>query len=152
MAIDYFTKWVEVEPLATITSKRVLDFMVKSITCRFGLPKNIVSDNGTQFNSELFTKFCEKYEVIKCFSLVVYPMANGQVEAVNKTLKESLKKRFEDGKGLCLEQLPQVLWAYKTSHCTSTEHTPISLTSGSEEMLLVKTLVALHRQRNFNHE
>ena len=47
VAIDYFTKWVEAEPLATITSKRVLDFVVKNIICRFGLPKKIVSDNGT---------------------------------------------------------------------------------------------------------
>ena len=42
VAIDYFTKWVEAEPLATITSKNVLDFVVKNIVCRFGLPKNIV--------------------------------------------------------------------------------------------------------------
>ena len=47
VAIDYFTKWAEAEPLATITSKKVLDFVVKSIICRFGLPKKIVSDNGT---------------------------------------------------------------------------------------------------------
>ena len=46
VAIDYFTKRAEAEPLATITSKRVLDFVVKSIICRFGLPKKIVSDNG----------------------------------------------------------------------------------------------------------
>ena len=47
VAIDYFTKWAEAEPLATITSKKVLDFVVKSIIYRFGLPKKIVSDNGT---------------------------------------------------------------------------------------------------------
>ena len=38
LAVDYFTKWAEVEPLATITSKIVLDFVVKNIICRFGLP------------------------------------------------------------------------------------------------------------------
>ena len=47
VAIDYFTKWVKVEPLATITSKRFMDFFVKNIICCFGLPKKIVSDNGT---------------------------------------------------------------------------------------------------------
>ena len=47
VAIDYFTKWVEAEPLVTTTSKRVLDFVVKNIECRFGIPKKIVSDNRT---------------------------------------------------------------------------------------------------------
>ena len=111
VAIDYFTKWVKVEPLATITSKRVLDFMVKNIVCQFGLPKKIVLDNRMQFDSDLFTDFCEKYGITKSFSSVSYPQANGQVDAVNKTLKASLKKRLDEAKGLWLKQLSQVLWA-----------------------------------------
>ena len=47
VAVDYFTKWTEAELLATITSKKVLDFMVKNIVCRYGMPRKIVSDNGT---------------------------------------------------------------------------------------------------------
>ena len=47
VAVDYFTKWTEAEPLASITTKKVLDFVVKNIICRFGLPANIISDNGT---------------------------------------------------------------------------------------------------------
>ena len=66
VAIDYFTKWAEAEPLATITSKRVLEFFVKIIICRFGLPKKIVSNSGTQFD------FCEKYGITKSFSSVAY--------------------------------------------------------------------------------
>ena len=46
VAVDYFTKWVEAEPLAAITSKKSLDFVIKSIICRYGLPLKIVSDNG----------------------------------------------------------------------------------------------------------
>ena len=103
VAIDYFTKWVEAEPLATITSKRVLDFVVKNIIYQFGLPKKIVSDNVTQFDSDLFTDFCERYDIAKSFLSVAYPQANGQVKAVNKTLKASLKKRLDEAKGLWLE-------------------------------------------------
>ena len=57
VAVDYFTKWAEAEPLATITTKKVLDFVIKNIVCRYGLPRKIVSDNGTQFDSDLFTNF-----------------------------------------------------------------------------------------------
>lgn len=65
VTVDYFTKWVEVEPLVSITTKKVLDFVVKNIICRFGLPAKIVSDNGTQFDSDVFTKFCKRHGIQK---------------------------------------------------------------------------------------
>ncbi|KAL0448801.1 UNVERIFIED_CONTAM: hypothetical protein Slati_1436500 [Sesamum latifolium] len=49
VAIDYFTKWVEAEPLARITEGEVMKFIWKNIVCRFGIPKEIISDNGRQF-------------------------------------------------------------------------------------------------------
>ena len=67
-----------------------------------------------QFDSKLFTQFYEKNVIIKSFSSVAHPQANGQVEAVNKTLKSSIKKRLEEVKGRWPEELPQVLWAYRT--------------------------------------
>ena len=77
VVVDYFTKWTEAEPLATITSKKVLDFVVKNIIYRFGLPQKIVSDNGTLFDSQLFTDLCAKQGIIKIFSGVSHPQANG---------------------------------------------------------------------------
>ena len=106
VAVDYFTKWTKAEPLATITSKKILDFVVKSIMCRYGVPRKIVSDNGTQFDCDLFTNFCDENGIIKSFSSVAHPQANGQVEAVNKTLKSSLKKKLEEAKGRWPEELP----------------------------------------------
>ena len=49
LAINYLTEWTEVEPLASITAKKSLDFVVKNIVCRYGIPRKIVSDNGTRF-------------------------------------------------------------------------------------------------------
>ena len=46
VGINYFTKWVEAEALATITEKNVRSFIWKSIICRFGIPRVLVSDNG----------------------------------------------------------------------------------------------------------
>ena len=46
VAINYFTKWVKVEALATITEARIRNFVWKSIICRFGIPRMIISDNG----------------------------------------------------------------------------------------------------------
>ncbi len=46
VAIDYFTKWVEAEPLATITEKNMQRFVWKAVICRFGIPRVLVCDNG----------------------------------------------------------------------------------------------------------
>ncbi|GJV61548.1 reverse transcriptase domain-containing protein [Tanacetum coccineum] len=49
VAIDYFTKWIEAKPVATITGSQVKKFAWDNIVCRFGLPGEIISDNGKQF-------------------------------------------------------------------------------------------------------
>ncbi|KAL0449406.1 UNVERIFIED_CONTAM: hypothetical protein Slati_1497000 [Sesamum latifolium] len=51
VAIDYFTKWVEAEPLARITEAKVMKFIWKNIICHFGLPQELISDNDRQFQS-----------------------------------------------------------------------------------------------------
>ena len=57
VAIDYFIKWVEVEPVATIIEAKVTSFVWKNIICRFGVPRIIISDNGKQFDNPKFQKF-----------------------------------------------------------------------------------------------
>ena len=51
VGIDYFTKWVEAEPLATITEKSIRTFVWRNIICRYGIPRVLVSDNGKQFDN-----------------------------------------------------------------------------------------------------
>ena len=59
IAIDYFTKWVEVEPVATITEAKIRSFIWKNIVCRFGIPNTIISNNGKRFDNSMFRKFCQ---------------------------------------------------------------------------------------------
>ncbi|KAL0381941.1 UNVERIFIED_CONTAM: Polyprotein P3 [Sesamum latifolium] len=54
VAVDYFTKWVEAEPLARITEGEVMKFIWKNIICRFGIPREIISDNGRQFQGQRY--------------------------------------------------------------------------------------------------
>ena len=51
VVVDYYTKWVEAEPLGKVTTKCVKNFLMKNIYCRFGVPETIVTDNRTQFNN-----------------------------------------------------------------------------------------------------
>ncbi|GJX60221.1 reverse transcriptase domain-containing protein [Tanacetum coccineum] len=54
VVIDYFTKWIEAKPLATITRNQIKKFVWENIVCRFGLPGEIISDNGKQFQDNPF--------------------------------------------------------------------------------------------------
>ena len=58
VAIEYFTKWIEAEPIAQITAHKIQDFVWKNIVCRFDGPRRLVSDNGTQFVSQQLGKLC----------------------------------------------------------------------------------------------
>ena len=58
VGIDYFTKWVEAEALATITEKNMRSFVWRSIICRFGIPRVLISNNGKQFDNDFFWDFC----------------------------------------------------------------------------------------------
>ena len=58
VGIDYFTKWVEVKTLATITEKSIRSFVWRNIICKYGIPRMLVSDNGKQFDNSAFRDFC----------------------------------------------------------------------------------------------
>ena len=83
MDIDYFTKWVEAEALATIMEKNMRSFVWKSIICRFGIPRVLVSDNRKQFNNDSFQDFCSQLGIRNHYSSPAHPQANGQVEVTN---------------------------------------------------------------------
>uniref|UniRef100_A0A2N9ED03 Integrase catalytic domain-containing protein n=1 Tax=Fagus sylvatica TaxID=28930 RepID=A0A2N9ED03_FAGSY len=97
VATDYFTKWVEAEPLVHITDADSKRFVWKNIITRFGIPRVLVSDNGSQFTSGPFREFCEQYGIRNHFSTPAYPQANGQAESSNKTLLDGIKKRLREG-------------------------------------------------------
>ena len=83
---------------------------------------------------------------MKSFLVVVHPQSNGQVKAVNKTLKHNLKTKLESHKGAWPEELPHVLWAYRTKVRTSTGETPFSMAFGAEAMVPVEVGMSSHRR------
>ena len=69
----------------------------------------LISDNGLQFDSKMFRKYCSKLGIINRYSTPAYPQGNGQAESVNKVIVSGLKKRLDDVKGKWVEELPHVL-------------------------------------------
>ena len=77
VGIDYFTKWVEAKPLAKIRQQNVKNFVWKSILCRFGVPRVLISDNGRQFDNTFFRDFCEQLGINNHYSSPSHLQANG---------------------------------------------------------------------------
>ncbi|GKV39513.1 hypothetical protein SLEP1_g47271 [Rubroshorea leprosula] len=94
VAVDYFTKWVEAKPLSCLTSRRIEDFLFSSVICRYGIPNQIIADNGPQFNCNSFRDFCFSYGIKLVFTSVYHPEANGMVESVNKAILEGIKPSY----------------------------------------------------------
>ena len=106
---NYFTKWVKAESLANIRDVDVKRFIWKNIITRFGDPHTLISDNGLQFDSKAFRRYCCDLGIKNRYSTPAYPQGNGQAEAVNKVTVNGFKKRLDNAKGKWVEELRHVL-------------------------------------------
>ena len=84
------------------------------------------------------------------YSTLAYPQGNEQAEAVNKVIVNGLKKRLNDAKGKWVEELPHVLWTYRTTPRRSTGETPFSMTYGTEAVIPLETGFPTSRTNSFN--
>ena len=149
VAVDYFTNWAEAAPLATITTKKIKDFVFNSIVCRFGIPYKLISDNGKQFDSKELRGLCDDLGIKKDFA-PVHPQSNGQTEAVNKIIKHTLKTKLEDSKENWPEELPMVVWSYNTTPKTTTGESPFVLAYGCEAMVTIEIGAVSFRRDYFD--
>uniref|UniRef100_A0A2N9G132 RNase H type-1 domain-containing protein n=1 Tax=Fagus sylvatica TaxID=28930 RepID=A0A2N9G132_FAGSY len=127
VATDYFTKWVEAEPLARITDSESRKFVWKNIITRFGIPRNH-------------------------FSSPAYPQGNGQAESSNKVILSGIKKKLEEAKGRWVEELPTVLWTFRTTPRSSTGETPYSLTYGVEAVIPLEVGLPTLRSEEYDQD
>nr|GEV05434.1 reverse transcriptase domain-containing protein [Tanacetum cinerariifolium] len=135
VAMDYFTKWIEAKAVVTITGGQIKKFVWDNIVCRFGIPGDIISDNGKQFSDNPFKDWCDKLNITHRFASVKQPQSNGLVERANQSMREGIKSRIGKGNKNWVEELPHVLWAHRTMIKSSHGDTPFSLTYGTEAVI-----------------
>uniref|UniRef100_A0A914LN86 RNA-directed DNA polymerase n=1 Tax=Meloidogyne incognita TaxID=6306 RepID=A0A914LN86_MELIC len=115
LLVDSYSKWPEVFRMTNISAKATVDTL-RTVIHRLGIPKELVSDNGTQFRSTELAKFCKEYDIKHTFTPPFHPQSNGQVERFVDTFKRGMKKAKED-KFWC----EKMLLAYR-----STPHTALN--------------------------
>jgi hypothetical protein len=124
VAMDYFTKWVEVMPTFDNTRKTATLFIFNHIITRFGVPQSTVTDHGTHFHNFMMYDLTDKLGLRHEKSMPYYPQGNGQVEEINKFLATMLRKMVGIHKSSWHTMFVSSLWAYRTSVRFSTGFTP----------------------------
>jgi hypothetical protein len=133
VAVEYFPKWIEAKPLATITLVTIQKFFWQNIVCRFGVPKAITVDNETQFDAEAFKEFCEQIGTKIHFASVRHPESNGLVERANGIIMTGIMKLiFNQPRGQWPDELIKLVWSHNTTVSRSTGFTPFKLLFGDE--------------------
>ena len=119
-----------------LKAKHVARFIENNIICRYRVPQEIISDNGSHFEGEVKT-IMELYNIEHHKSSPYWPQTNKAIEAANKNIKNILAKMVVTNK-YWAEKLPFSLWGYRTSICASTRATLYSLVYSSEVVLPIE--------------
>ena len=119
-----------------LKASHVAKFIRNNIICRYGVPTELISNNGSHFKGELAI-LLEKYNVAFHKLSTYKPQTNGAVEAANKNIKNILCKTVEIYRDWP-DKLPFALWGYRTSIQMSTGATPYSLVYGMEAVLPIE--------------
>jgi len=144
--VDHFTKWAEAIPLRNHTAPVVARALVNHVFCRYGAPKQLLSDRGSEFQSELFAELMKWMEIDKLRTTVFKPSTNGVVERFHRTLNSMLGKAVCDSQRDWDDRLPFVLAAYRASPHSSTGFSPNRLFLGRETRMPIDLVMGLQEE------
>ena len=140
--MDYLTKWPEVYATKDQTSLTIAELLVKNVISRHGVPVEVLSDRGIAFLSKIMIEVYKLLGIKKSNMTAYHLQTDGMVERFHRTLTNMLAKRVH-----CLgkdwdEQLPYVLFAYRSSVQMSTQESPFYLLYGRDPRLPAAEVLA----------
>ncbi|KII63528.1 Retrovirus-related Pol polyprotein [Thelohanellus kitauei] len=147
--VDHFTKWVEAVPITDQTAEIVAEAMLNHVVFRFGVPTQLHSDRGRQFESALFNHLCEFLGTQHTHTTAYHPMGNGLAERCNKTLKELLRHHLNIESNDWDLHLGEALFALRSTKNETTGYSPAMLCYGRELRLPIECMIQPQRS---NHD
>ena len=167
VAVDQFTKWVEVVPLPSQTAEVTARALVGEVFSRLGCPRQLFTDQGRNFESKLVRTLCRYLGIHKARTTPYRPSANGQVERYNRTLMDAVRCYVGKVQGDWDEHLPQIAGALRSAKVRSTGLTANEMMLGREVVTPAHAMFAfppgtpqepdeyvagLHKRMNLAHE
>ena len=143
---DYFTRYAETGALKTGTAEDVSDYFLQNIILRHGSPHIVLSDQGRQFMSKLFSQVTFLCDAVHKRTTPYHPQTNGLTERMNKTLAEMISMYINEKHDNWDAILPYVTFAYNTSIQSTTGYSPHFLMYGREPQTIFDTLI--HRPQD----
>ena len=137
---DYFTRWIEAYPMPDQQAETTANKLVYEFISRFGIPLEIHSDQGRNFESQLFQETCRLLEVKKTRSTPYRPQSNGLIERFNRTLGKMLRSFVDLNKLDWDIHVPLLTAAYRSTVHPATGFTPNKLMLGREVNLPIDIL------------
>jgi len=147
---DYFTKWKEAFLISNQEARTIAEKLVKEVIARYGTPEQIHSDQGHNFEAQLFQEMCLLFNMDKTHTTPYHLESNGMIERMNRTIQDMLAKHMSHHQRDWDEHLPLVIMTYWASVHTSTQYTPFYLLFGHEVRLPVEVMFG--RQPNHQPE
>ena len=132
--IDRYTRWLEAVPIEDQTAKTIAKTLISSWFARFGIPENITTDQGRQFESDLFRCLAKYFGFNNKVTTAYHPQANGLIERQHRTIKSALKCHFLKNNSW-VDALPFVLLGIRTALKEDLNCSSAQLVYGSEVML-----------------
>jgi len=141
--VDHFSKWAEAIPLRNHTAPTVARALMTHVFSKFGAPQQLLTDRGSEFESELFQELMKWMEIDKLRTTAYHPSCNGVVERFHRTLNSMLGKVVSESQRDWDERLPLVLAAYRATPHESTGMTPNKLFLGHEVRMPIDLVMGL---------
>ena len=138
---DYFTKWPEAYAIPNQEAATVARILVNEVICRFGVPLEIHSDQGRNFESALFKEMYSLLGMSKTRTTPLHPQSDGMVERMNRTIEAQLSMFIQDHQRNWDEFIAPLMMAYRSSIHDTTKCSPAKLMLGRELRLPVDLLL-----------
>jgi len=132
MVMDYFSKWPEAYAIPNQEAKTICDMFVQNWVSRFGVPMELHSDQGRNFESNIFRGICIILGINKTRTTPLHPQSDGMVERFNRTLEERLRKVVSQNQKDWDEHVQLFLMAYRSAKHDTTRFTPAKILFGDE--------------------
>ncbi|PNF41843.1 hypothetical protein B7P43_G16048 [Cryptotermes secundus] len=132
IALGYFTKWPEAYAIPSQEESTIAEGLVTNFFCRCGIPRELHSDQGRNFESRLLHEVLQRLGVIKTRTTPLHPQSDGMPERYIKTIEEHLRKVVASHQRDWDERLPLFLLACRTSTHDTTGLTAANLVFGRE--------------------